>query len=433
MSPLLSVDPRRVEAAKRSLMLRGSLFALAAIPTALFAILWGALSGIGIAGASRDPMTMLAGALVVLLGAVIPFFLAVVLGFRAFVHFRDLSRLTELVAALSSGGVRSIADLGRAMHLPPARAEQALTQAIGRGILAPDALASLAAPTLAAGRPTATSPESWLGRTIHRTYRVEAPLGRGGMGAVFRATDLRTGAACALKVLLLGRLASPDDLRRFEREATYVRALRHPSLVQVLDFGRAEDDTPYLVMELLAGESLEDRLARQGVLAWPEAARIALAVGEALAVAHEAGLLHRDVKPSNVMLTAGDRPVLVDFGLAKRLDGASGPRVTLTGVAMGTPLYMSPEQARGEALDPRSDLFSLAAVLYEMLAGVPPFFDKTLAEVYARLVAGRGAPVAALGSACPPGAQRALGRALSLHPADRQPDVRTFLAELRSS
>jgi serine/threonine protein kinase len=275
---------------------------------------------------------------------------------------------------------------------------------------------------------------SFIGRTVRGVYRVEAELGRGGMGAVFRARHLPTGIPCAFKVLFVTPDDPPELLRRFEREATISRSVVHPGLVRVDDFGLAEDGTPYLVMELLDGESLEARLERQGVLPWQEALRIARGVGEALGAVHRAGLLHRDVKPSNVMLarsSTGERTVLVDLGLAKRVDAGARSRLTSTGAVIGTPLYLSPEQARGEPLDERSDLYALAVVTYEMIAGVPPFFDKTLAAVYARLL-NEEAPSLALAAPpdLPPALDRALARALQMRREERFATVAEFLAAL---
>src|SRR5512140_1766215 len=142
-------------------------------------------------------------------------------------------------------------------------------------------------------------------------------------------------------------------------------------------------------MDLLAGEALEHGLARGGRLPWAGAQGVVLELGAGLAAAHDHGLLHRDVKPANVFLAragGGERAVLLDFGLVKPVEDAAISRITVTGAAVGTPLYMSPEQARGEAVDARSDVYGLAAVLFEMVTGAPPFLDRTLASVYARLL-----------------------------------------------
>jgi hypothetical protein len=430
------VEPRRLVEVQRSLLTRGIVYAVLSFLTAFFVLVWALLCIVGLRNAVHDPPTFAAGVLVLLLGIGLPGVVGVVLFWRARVNFRERSRVSELVAALTSGGVRSFDDLARAMQLPRLQAERALTDAIGRGLFAPSALSALAAPVKPLVRSDGTS---WVGRTIHGTYHLEAPLGQGAMGAVYRARHLPTGAPCALKLLHVSRFASTDAVARFEREATLVRRLRHPSLVEMLDFGRADHGVPYVVMELLVGETLEQRLARQGVVAWPEVLRIADGVGGALAMAHASGLVHRDVKPANIMLADGQhgsRPVLIDFGLAKRMDGAEtsgGARVTSTGVAVGTPLYMSPEQARGEELDARSDLYGLAVVVYEMIAGVPPFFDRTLAQVYQRLLSESPPAASHFAPQSTPILDSVLSRALSTQRDQRFADVPSFLGALRGA
>jgi serine/threonine-protein kinase len=230
------------------------------------------------------------------------------------------------------------------------------------------------------------------GTVLGDAYRIEEPLGQGGMGTVHAARHLRTGRRYAVKTILAGASASEDAIRRFEREATAASALGHPGIVQVHDFNVAPNGLFYLVMDLLEGETLATRLARTSPLAWADAQRIAVELCAALGAAHEHGLLHRDIKPSNVFLAkptratgTAERTVLVDFGLVKPLM-ESGSQLTSTGAVVGTPMYMSPEQARGETLDVRSDLYSLAAVLFETITGAPPFADRTMASVYARLL-----------------------------------------------
>lgn len=276
--------------------------------------------------------------------------------------------------------------------------------------------------------------QSWVGRSLKDTWHIEALLGHGGMGAVFRARHLRTGRRYALKVMLAHAELTSEALHRFEREATAASALGHPGIVAVHDFDRTVEGAAYLVMDLLEGETLQQRLERRGMLPWPEARRITLDVGDALATAHDAGLLHRDVKPGNIFLgreRKGERVVLLDFGLVKRMGSGVVSRVTASGAVVGTPLYMSPEQARGEPLDVRSDLYGLAVVVYEMVVGVPPFFDRTQAAVYARLLR-EPAPKASSVSpdACPTGFDDVVGRALATRREDRQDSVRTFLGAL---
>jgi serine/threonine-protein kinase len=259
------------------------------------------------------------------------------------------------------------------------------------------------------------------------------------MGAVHAARHLRTGRRYAVKTILAGLHANEDAIRRFEREATAASALGHPGIVQVHDFNVAPNGLFYLVMDLLEGETLASRLRRASPLPWRDAQRIALELCAALGAAHEHGLLHRDIKPSNVFLTrptgaTGDaeRTVLVDFGLVKHMN-ESGPKITSTGAVIRTLSYMSPEQARGEALDARSDLYSLAAVVFETITGRPPFRERTMAAVYARLLGEpppRPSDVAR--TALPRGIDDVLLRALARDRTARFPSARELGEALAS-
>ncbi len=284
--------------------------------------------------------------------------------------------------------------------------------------------------------PPPASAQALVGAVLNGTYEIERHLGSGGMGAVYAAKHLRTGRHYAIKTLLPDAQFSPDAIRRFEREATAASALGHPGIVAVHDFHSTEGGLYYLVMDLLEGETLDQRLERSGSLPWPEARRIALEAGEALAAAHAKGLLHRDLKPANLFLARvpgepRERVVLLDFGLAKPIESAAVSKLTSTGAAVGTPLYMAPEQARGEPVDVRCDVYGLGAVLYEMLTGAPPFFDRTLAAVYARLLT-ESAPsaVRAATHPVPPVVDDLLACALAKTPAERFETVRAFLGAL---
>jgi serine/threonine-protein kinase len=222
--------------------------------------------------------------------------------------------------------------------------------------------------------------ETRLAASLAERYRLERELGRGGMATVYLATDLKHGRPVALKVLspVLATAVGPE---RFLREIEILARLNHPHILALLDSGTAEAAgpggavvrAPYFVMPFVDGESLRDRLQREGPLPPVEAARIAREIADALAYAHAHGVLHRDIKPANVLLSDG-HAVVADFGIAGALGLASDRRLTTTGVSLGTPQYMSPEQAAGfpGGLDPRSDLYSLGCVLFEMLAGEPP-------------------------------------------------------------
>ena len=237
-------------------------------------------------------------------------------------------------------------------------------------------------------------------------YRLGTTLGSGGTGQVYAAEHLRTGRHCAIKFLSDGPASDPDAVERFSREARILGGLEHRGIVSILDFAEAEDGRPYLVMEWLEGEDLADRLDREGAQDWPTVRHLFRQLCQALREAHSHGVLHRDVKPSNIFLTresdGSERAVLLDFGLAKS-HATHEPTLTRTGAIMGTPAYMSPEQARGRPVDERTDVYSLAAVLYQMLSGEAPFWGSTFTDVLAQvltdapatLVPRKGSPIPA--------------------------------------
>ena len=207
-----------------------------------------------------------------------------------------------------------------------------------------------------------------LGRIGH--YEVLEVLGRGGFGIVFRAFDEVLQRVVAVKVLAPTMAATSPARKRFLREARSSAQVRHENVVQV--YAVEEQPLPYLVMEFIPGETLQQRLDRTGPLDVPEVLRIGRQIAEGLAAAHAQGLIHRDIKPANILIEAGPahRVKITDFGLARAADDAS---ITQSGVVAGTPMYMAPEQAKGETLDHRADLFSLGSVLYVMCTGRPPF------------------------------------------------------------
>ncbi|MEZ4340146.1 MAG: protein kinase [Sandaracinaceae bacterium] len=267
-----------------------------------------------------------------------------------------------------------------------------------------------------------------LGRTLGGTYRIEERLGAGGMGAVFRATHLRTSRSYAVKVLLPEVAVRRDAMKRFQREAEAVGALGHANVVAIHDFDVA-DGWAYLVMDLLEGEDLAARLRRVGRLSVEEATAIAVGIGAGLGAAHARGLVHRDLKPANVFLArqagAPERPVLLDFGLAKSLaQDEALSQLTASGVVMGTPQYMSPEQASGLPLDARADLYSLATIYYEMLAGQTPFVAPTVPALFAKLATDPAPPIERHRPDVPPNVSYVLTRAL-----EKMPDARYETAE----
>ncbi len=263
-------------------------------------------------------------------------------------------------------------------------------------------------------------------RALAGRYTVVRELGRGGMATVYLATDAKLARAVAIKVLAP---ATREHLgpERFQREVQLAARLSHPHIVPVFEADEA-DGCLYYVMEYVEGESLADRLRREGSLPLEAAVRIAAEVGDALQYAHERGIIHRDVKPGNILLARG-HAVVTDFGIAKSTTGPAGvDSLTATGITVGTAHYMSPEQAAGDRrLDARTDVYSLAAVLYEMLAGEPPFTGPTAQAVMARLLTDRPRPLRTIRPELPPHIEHALAAGLAKMPADRPPSARAFV------
>ena len=223
----------------------------------------------------------------------------------------------------------------------------------------------------------AAAADPWLGRVVDGRYRVQARIGTGGMGVVYRVEHLHLGKTAAMKVLLPDTAEKPEMLRRFRLEAQSVSKLNHPNIVQTFDFGQF-DGAFYLVMEFIKGEDLSALLKREGPWSFQRAARFFIQVCSGLSEAHEAGIVHRDLKPENLMVVHRREGVehakVLDFGLAKlRERGAEARGISAGGQVIGTPYYMAPEQVRGEDLDARADLYSLGATLYRVLTGEPPF------------------------------------------------------------
>lgn len=217
------------------------------------------------------------------------------------------------------------------------------------------------------------SKPSWIGVTLKGRYRIESLLGQGGMSAVYKATDPNLRRVVAIKLIHAHLASDQQFVARFEEEATAIAQLRHPNIVQVYDFDH-DEDTYYIVLEFIPGETLNDRLKRlnqaKRFLPLAEALQIMIQVCEAVDYAHKRGLVHRDIKPANIMLNVQQQAILTDFGIVKIL---GSEKHTATGAVLGTALYMSPEQVRGETAEPRSDIYSLGVTLFEMLSGNPPF------------------------------------------------------------
>jgi tRNA A-37 threonylcarbamoyl transferase component Bud32/tetratricopeptide (TPR) repeat protein len=259
-------------------------------------------------------------------------------------------------------------------------------------------------------------------------YAVVREVGRGGMATVYLARDQLLGTDVAVKML------SPDlgpqlGAERFTREIRITASLQHPGILPVLDSGEAEG-RPFYVMPFVVGESLAERVRREGQLPIPEALELTCQVADALAVAHRHGFVHRDIKPSNILL-AGDRALLADFGIARAIDVLTNDKLTESGVALGTAAYMSPEQASGGRIDGRSDIYGLGCVLFEMLAGGPPFSGGSSQSVRARHVVDPVPSLRTVRDTVTPSLERIIVKAMAKAPADRYHDAEAFSKALR--
>jgi serine/threonine-protein kinase len=262
-------------------------------------------------------------------------------------------------------------------------------------------------------------------------YRIERELGAGGMATVYLAHDLRHERDVAIKVLHPD-LGAALGAERFLSEIKTTAKLQHPHILPLLDSGVA-DGLLYYVMPYITGETVRARLERERQLPVDDALRIARAVGDALQYAHEQGIIHRDIKPENILLQGG-HALVADFGIALAVQQAGGQRMTQTGLSLGTPQYMSPEQAMGERIiDARSDQYALAAVLYELLAGEPPCTGATVQAVIAKVISAEPEPLALVRKTVAPGVDAAVRRALAKLPADRFASVAAFLAALATA
>ena len=237
-----------------------------------------------------------------------------------------------------------------------------------------------------------TTPER-LGAALADRYRIERELGAGGMATVYLAEDLKHRRKVAIKVLK-PELAAVLGADRFVQEITTTAALQHPHILPLFDSGES-DGFLWYAMPFIDGETLRDKLNRETQLAIDEAIGITTDVADALDYAHSQGVIHRDIKPENILLANG-RPIVADFGIALAVSAAAGGRMTETGLSLGTPHYMSPEQATAEKeITARSDVYSLASVCYEMLAGEPPHLGGSAQQIIMKIIAETAQPVTA--------------------------------------
>ncbi|MEZ4336121.1 MAG: protein kinase [Sandaracinaceae bacterium] len=280
------------------------------------------------------------------------------------------------------------------------------------------------------------------GDLIGVRYRIESLLGQGGMGAVYAAVNQATGRAVAIKWMLPGAARSKESLARFLAEARATAKIEHPNVIQILDVGQ-DGDAPFLVMERLRGESLADRLQR-GALSVEETLDVMIDACKGVHEAHLEGIIHRDLKPDNIFLCQGKDgskrpPKVLDFGISKLYDddatpGApGGAPMTKTGIAMGTPWYMSPEQinASGQP-DARYDVYAMGVVLYECLAGRPPYDADGLFELVQQIAAGQAPPLRSRAHQCPPDLEQVTARAMAANREYRYPTMKELIGDLEA-
>ncbi len=278
--------------------------------------------------------------------------------------------------------------------------------------------------------PLNTPGRGLIGQLLGDRYQVERKIGEGGMGEVYLARHVMMGRPCAVKVLSPSLLRDPDAAGRFNREATNASRISHPNVCAVYDFGATAEGHLYLAMEYLEGRTLTDALA-PGPLPLERATAILAQCAAGLQAAHDLGIVHRDLKPDNVMLLdqrGGETVKLVDFGIAKAATGDGAQRVTRTGLVVGTPEYMSPEQLSGDELDGRSDQYSLALVFCRMVTGALPFSATSAQETMVKRLTERPRPLTELAPSkrFPAALQEVLDRALERKPDARFPSIDAF-------
>ena len=276
------------------------------------------------------------------------------------------------------------------------------------------------------------SKASWIGQTIGGRYEIQELLGQGGMSAVYKANDPNLRRVVAVKLIHPHLSSNEEFVRRFGEEAAAVAQLRHPNLIQVYDFNH-DDDTYYIVFEFVPGETLQARLKRMKTAGRPfdvgEVVDITAKTADGLQYAHVKGLIHRDIKPANIILNVLGQPILMDFGIAKIMGGTQH---TATGAVLGTARYMSPEQIKGERIDPGTDIYSLGVTLFEMLGGRPPYESDSAMTLMMMHMTDPVPDLHNLRSDLPPGLVAVVNKSLAKNRKDRYETAAEFAAALRN-
>jgi eukaryotic-like serine/threonine-protein kinase len=288
--------------------------------------------------------------------------------------------------------------------------------------------------------PLAASLSSLTGQVLDQRYQINRKLGEGGMSYVYQAQDMVTGQSVAVKILIPRLSRDPASVERLRREATIATRLNHPNVCPILRMGETSERLIYLVMPYLEGEPLSEHEARRGPFPVAEGIPLLIQVCQGLAHAHELQIIHRDLKPENVMLVPeleapnGFRAVVMDFGLAKeRRAGPDVVKLTATGIVLGTPEFMSPEQIRGKPLDGRSDVYALAILAFELFTGQLPFTGKSAQETMIARLRGAPLPLRAIRGELPAKLEAVISKSLSVNPGDRYGSMAELAHALESS
>ncbi|MDX1436276.1 MAG: serine/threonine-protein kinase [Anaerolineales bacterium] len=275
--------------------------------------------------------------------------------------------------------------------------------------------------------------DSLIGHSLGGRYKIEELLGRGGMSSVYKATDPNLKRVVAVKLIHPHLSDDPEFVRRFETEASSVAQLRHPNIVQVYDFN-SEEETYYMVLEFIPGETLQTRLKRMNDqerrLDIEDTVDLGASISDAVGYAHSQGMIHRDIKPANILINVQGEAILMDFGIAKIVGGTQH---TATGAVLGTALYMSPEQIRGEHPDHRTDIYSLGVTLFEMVGGRPPYEADSVMSVMMMHLHDPLPDLTAINPDTPPGLVAVINKALAKEPADRYQTAGELTAALKAA